>query len=189
MEKYYRYIRRTVEHIHRVQSNMVTVVTDFKGELKLSEKDCRELMFNVMKHDRSKFSIEQFKPYIELTEYYHQRKKMGNTEYNYGAPEMEDMVNKAVENHYCVENHHPERFKLKEIGYYTQHEAIETVCDLQAMAQEFNEGTCRKYFEEVWRKKQVGNLYDDCNWWETMAIMNSVINCFESRLNINSEGK
>lgn len=76
-EKYDRYITRTVEHIHRVQSNMVISVTDFKYSLLLTDEQFKTLMYNVMFHDRSKFSDTQFKPCIELTEYYHQRKSLG----------------------------------------------------------------------------------------------------------------
>jgi hypothetical protein len=180
-EKYYRYIRRTVEHIHRVQNNMVKVVTDFRDELKLSRKDCRILMFNVMNHDRSKFGVVQFEAYIELTEYYHQRKNLGNTEYQYPSEEIKKAVDLAVKDHYMVENHHPERFSGT-IGKYDEYEAIETVCDLQAMAQEFNEGTCRKFYEEIWKPKQMKHFYDDFNWFSTIDLMDRTINCFENKI-------
>lgn len=181
MSKLDRYLTRTVEHIHRVQNNMVTVTTKFRDRLKLSDEDCRKLMFNVMKHDQSKFSPEQFEAYIELTEYYYQRKKLGNTEYKYPSLECELEVNAAVEHHYRNENHHPERF-VGDLGKYDIYEAIETVCDLQAMAQEFNEGVCRNYYEKVWKPKQAKNFYDDFNWIETTTVMDLVIRCFEESI-------
>lgn len=181
-DKYNRYINRTVSHIHRVQKNMAKVVTEFKEELGLSQQQCRILMYNVMKHDRSKFSESQFEPYIELTEYYHQKKVLGNREYDYFNKDIKKLVDEAVQDHYCQENHHPERLKINgPSDQYSFYQAIETVCDLQAMSQEFNEGTCRKFFEEVWKKKQCKNFYDDYNWFSTIEVMDSVICCFEKR--------
>ena len=181
LDDYYRYVRRTVEHIHRVQKNMVTVVTDFKEDLKLSDEQCRVLMYNVMKHDRSKFSSNQFKPYVHLTRYYHQRKVLGNTEYQYPTEKIKQQVNIAVQDHYVKENHHPERLAAEgPPSTFKWFEAIETVCDLQAMAQEFNEGSCRKYFEETWKPKQSKHFHDDFNWSETNILMDKVITCFEN---------
>ncbi len=177
-EKYKRYITRTVEHIHRVQNNMVKVVTDFRDELELSDEDCQILMHNVMKHDRSKFSPKQFEPYIELTEYYHQRKKLGNKDYEYPSEHVKYCVDQAVQDHYHQENHHPERVKGTQIEY-TQDEAIETVCDLMAMAQEFGEGTCRKYYEEIWSPKHKDSFRDDTNAMDVLNVMDIIINCFE----------
>lgn len=185
------YFKRTVEHIHRVQKNMLLVVTEFSERLELSKEDCRELMYNVFKHDRSKFSKEQFEPYIELTEYFHQRKGLGNKDYDY--PEgMREKVDAAVDNHYRVENHHPERFINPEggnlWGYYSKAEAIETVCDLQAMAQEFNEGTCRKFFEKVWKPKHAKHIPDDWNWECTKSWMDQTIKCFEQQATDDKSG-
>ena len=174
MEKLERYFTRTVEHIHRVQKNMVTVVTKFRSDLKLSDEDCRKLMFNVMKHDQSKFNEIQFMPYVELTDYYHRRKVLGQTEYEY--PEgVKELVDVAVDNHYKEENHHIEKGDFK-----TKHEIIEIVCDLQAMAQEFNEGTCRNYFENVWKKKYMKEIVDDYEYWSLVDTMDLVIKCFEA---------
>lgn len=179
-EKLNRYFRRTTEHIHRVQRNMMTLVTRYRQSLELTDDDCRQAMENVFKHDRSKFSVEQFRPYVELTEYYHQRRVLGNSDYDY-PPGLKEQVDAAVQNHYEVENHHPERF-AKSIGKYDKLEAIETVCDLQAMAQEFNEGSCRGYFEKIWVKKQSQYFYDDFNWSQVVIWMDMAIQCFEKEL-------
>ena len=178
-EKLNYYFKRTTEHIHRVQNNMVKVVTEFRDQLSLTDEDCRGLMHNVMKHDMTKFSVEQFLPYVELTEYYRQRKNLNNPEYKYPSEEIERQVDAAVDHHYKNENHHPERFQGT-IGKYDIYEAIETVCDLQAMAQEFNEDNCRMYFEKVWKPKQSRYFYDDYNWVCTITHMDNVIKCFES---------
>ncbi len=179
-DKVTRYFKRTVEHIHRVQKNMVLVVTDFRDYLGLSDEECRELIYSVMNHDRSKFSLEQFAPYVELTEFYHQRKTLGNSEYDYPSESIKEAVEAAWKHHYTVENHHPDKF-AGNIGKWSKLEAIECVCDLQAMAQEFDEGTCRKFFEEIWKKKHSKNFYDDFNWAEVQGWMNSAIQCFEDR--------
>lgn len=176
------YFERTVKHIHRVQNNMLLLVTKYADQLLMTAEDCRQCMWNVFQHDRSKFSIEQFEPYIELTWYYHERKTIGNKKYEY--PEgMRALVDKAVDNHYRVENHHPERFINPEggniWGKYSRHEAYETACDLQAMAQEFNEGTCRKYYEEIWKPKNCTNIPCDWNWEEVQVWMDKAIKCFE----------
>lgn len=177
LNKFDRYITRTVEHIHRVQNNMVTIITKYRGRLGLTEEQCRECMHNVMKHDRSKFSTEQFHSYIELTEYYHQRKKLFNKDYQYPSG-VEQKVDKAVENHYDAENHHPERFKDC-CGKFDICETIETVCDLQAMAQEFREGSCRGYWEKIWIKKHYKFFHDDWNWECVRVWMDETIQCFE----------
>jgi hypothetical protein len=156
---------------------MVRLTTKHREALCLSKDDCRKLMHNVMKHDHSKFSNEQFEPYIELTEYYHQKKKLNNPDYEYPLG-VKQLVDAAVDHHYKNENHHPEIF-AGTIGKWDKFEAIETVCDLQAMAQEFNEGTCRNYFENVWKKKESQYFYDDFNWVEVITIMNMAIECFE----------
>jgi hypothetical protein len=146
MTKEERYFKRTVEHIHRVQMNMLTVVTKFDRELSLSDEQRRILMYRVMIHDQSKFSDIQTGPYIELTEYHNQRKVLGNKDYDYPTPEIKNKVEVAVRHHYQCENHHPERMKGL-VMKMDSLEVIEVVCDLQAMAQEFNEGSCAGYFE------------------------------------------
>lgn len=189
-DKLNNYFNRTVEHIHRVHKNMLFVVTkcdDFKfssaGELfSLGDIETkRQLMYAVFKHDRSKFSHRQFLPYVELTEFYHQRKVLGNKDYFYPTSTLVDQIDTAVADHYLQENHHPERaqgqaFKMP----YT--ELVEVCCDLQAMAQEFNEGSCRGYFENVWCKKQSMHFSDDFDWEITKDFMSGIIRLFEQQL-------
>ena len=179
------YFKRTVEHIHKVQNNALILVTKYADKLQLTKEDCRGLMWNVFKHDQSKFSIEQFEPYIELTEFYFQRKTMGCKDYKYPKG-VETQVDKAVDNHYRTENHHPERFINPKGGLlwgkYSQLESIETVCDLQAMAQEFNEGSCLKFWEEKWLPKHMHLIPCDWNWEEVQVWMKQAINCFEQEI-------
>lgn len=183
-----RYLLRTVEHIHRVHKNMLTLTLKYRDRLELSEEDCRRLMHNVFNHDRSKFSTEQFQAYVELTEYYRQRKKLGNSDYDY-PDGWRDKVDQAVEHHYSVENHHPEMFKPGDLGKWDRDNAIECVCDLQAMSQEFNEGSCRGYWEKVWLPKyrKKSGFYDDYNWAQIEGWMEQTIQCFEIDLSYSGE--
>lgn len=191
-EKLDRYIIRTMEHIHRVHKNMVSVVTKHRQTLRLTNEDCRKLMENVLNHDRSKFSNAQFEPYIELTEYYRQRKVLGNTEYDYPTQEIKEKVKFAIHHHYMSENHHPERLVIEEnliddeqmnaafAFEMTPYEIIEVCCDLQAMAQEFNEGSCRKYWSNVWWPEHSVTFGDDAD--KVRDLMHTVITCFEREI-------
>lgn len=187
MTKLERYFTRTVQHIHRVQNNMLFLVNnskDFKftacGEqtFYFDDETCRTLMFNVMKHDQSKFGKVQFEPYVELTEFYHQQKVLKNKSYEYPSRKIKDAVDIAVKDHYFQENHHPERMKglAQKMPFV---ELVEVCCDLQAMAQEFNEGSCSKYFENVWLKKESENFYDDFDWEVTKEFMRQIIKLFK----------
>jgi len=177
-EKEKRYFTRTFEHINRVQQNMLHLITTWDKVLDLDLEDCRILAHNVRKHDQSKFSDEQFLPYIELTEYYHQKKTSTNKEYKY--PEgVQPLVAIAVQDHYEKENHHAERVGGN-IAEFTRHEAIEVVCDLQAMAQEFGEGDCSKFFEEAWvpKYKETSNPTGEY-YKRRVTFMRKVIECFK----------
>lgn len=171
------YFNRTLAHIHRVQSNMVLLVTQFAERFELTEDQCRKAVHNVLAHDRSKFSPEQFEPYIELTELYRQRKLLKNTEYGY-QDGVAEKVHAAVKAHYLAENHHPEKFEGT-IGKWDVLEALEAACDLQAMAQEFDEGSARGYFEKHWRPDHLQYFYDDYNWACVEGWMRTAFDCFE----------
>lgn len=178
------YFTRTVEHIHRVQLNALALVLSdhARALLRLNDESCRELMHQVMLHDRSKFSVDQFDGYVELTEYFRQRKTLGNVGYEYpeGARELADA---AWANHWDVENHHPDRVAKDSLQKWTVLQAIECACDLQAMAQEFNEGSGRGFWEKVWKPKHKNSFYDDYNWFvEVVQTMDRVFSCFEERL-------
>lgn len=186
-EKHEHYFRRTVEHIHRVQKNALTLVNnfEFRKAVDFNDEDCRELMHRVMAHDRSKFSPEQFDGYVELTEYFRQRKTLGHPGYEYpeGARELADM---AWEDHLKVENHHPERVKHDSLQKWDVYQAIECACDLQAMAQEYNEGSGRGFYEKVWKPKQtkLNSFYDDFNWLVVTTTMERAFDCFEGRTDV-----
>lgn len=182
LEKQNFYFKRTYEHIHRVQRNMLYVVTECREELNLTLEDCRILSENVFRHDRTKFSNEQFQAYIDFS--WHKKTGEPLTE------EQSKAFDEAWKHHYIYENHHPIRinfFKDDPDDYYyhcnrlfTKHEAIEMVCDMQAMAQEFNEGVCRKFYEIVEKPKLKEYLPED-NRKEVENIIDETIKCFELR--------
>ncbi len=176
-----RYFSRTVKHIHRVQNNMAFLVTRYRGcridGFIFDNETCRQLMWNVMKHDQSKFSLIQFEPYVALTEYYHQRRVLKNKSYEY-TPEIKIRVDQAVDDHYCVENHHPERMKGKP-GKMPLVDLVEIICDLQSMAQEFNEGSCRGYFEDKWVGEHAEYYNDIAEWEFAKWFMRNIITLFE----------
>ena len=179
-----RYLVRTVEHIHRVQNNMVYLLSNHMEQLGLNRTDVRKCMHNVMKHDLSKFSEIQFEAYIELTEFHYQRKRMGNVNYKY--PEgVKKKVCVAINNHYLEENHHPKRMGQDLQFSFSTYEAIETICDLQALAQEFNEKNCKAFFEDVWVIKHKDDFSSLAHFRETTDYMKRVIECFEEENIIN----
>lgn len=167
------YFERTIEHIHRVQKNMFCLITKHYKELNLRAGDCRQLAYNVLNHDRSKFSRKQFGAYIELNDYY-RIKKTTNPGYQYPSKAIEIAVSLAVVDHYEQENHHAESNTFN-ADYMSVFDLIEVCCDLQAMAQEFNEGSCRAFWQNKWLPKY--NIDED-----SKSLMNRVIECFERDL-------
>lgn len=176
------YINRTIEHIQRVQNNMVLLTTKYRKTLDLSQEDTRKLILIALRHDQSKFHQKQFIPYIELTEYYRQRKTLNNKDYKYPTEEIKQEVDQAVNHHYKVELHHPEGYVGDDIQLFTIFNALDTVCDLQAMAQEFNEGTCRNFYETVWKPKH-RDKFEKLQWEGITSIMDKAIQCFEKENN------
>jgi len=152
---------------------MLYLVTNHLNPLELSMDDATNLMHNVMNHDRSKFSINQFKPYVEITEYHYQ--KAQGTEHKY-TDDIQKIVDKAINEHYLVENHHPQRLE-NSLSTMNKYELIEVICDLQAMANEFNKDSCRDYFIQTWVVKHK-KYFKDFN--TVYMFMIKVIECFES---------
>jgi hypothetical protein len=176
-EKEVNYFKRTFEHIHRVQNNMKLLITTYHDQLNLRPGDCRVLAYNVMNHDRSKFSRKQFGAYIELNEYYRIRRS-SNPDHQYHSEEIKKAVDVAVQDHYEQENHHAESNAFN-VDYMSCFDLIEVCCDLQAMAQEFNEGSCRIFWENKWLPK-----YKISN--SSKSLMDRVIQCFEKEIKTNS---
>lgn len=169
--KYNHYVSRTMAHIRNVQIYAAFIVVHCSGELKLSIDECAKLMYNVARHDATKFSKEQFDAYADFT--WHKKTGVPLTDNQQKAFEL------AWQNHYQNETHHPERLKGNAIKM-SNVEVIEIVCDLQSMADEFGEGSCRSYYENIWLKNQSKNFYDDYNWFEQIQrLMDKTISCLE----------
>ena len=125
------YMERTLRHIRRVQDYMLYLLKNHAEDLELDEDAQMQLLQNAMKHDLSKWRTVQFKPYCDKYE-----RKLDNPE------EFE----RAWWDHYTAEDHH-----YQGGGWIGRLEAIETCCDIQAMADEFGEGSCFGYYDTKWR--------------------------------------
>ena len=174
------FAKRTIEHIHKVHNNMLYLVTNFGEDIyKMYNLSERELLHQVLHHDISKFNDVQYFAYADY--------------FNSGATGEEKERYKvdfeiAWENHKHNENHHFEGQR-----YMRPNQIIEMVCDWQAMSQEFEEGSCRKYYEEKWRPQYFeyfenykgsltfkGNWVDDFEYAKFEQIVLQCIAWFET---------
>jgi hypothetical protein len=167
-EKENYYINRTTKHISRVQENGIWLITNFKSNLNLSNEEIKETIYNLMKHDLSKFSNEQYLPYLNFSWQIKHKLPINKKEFNL-----------AWKDHYEKENHHPIGFSKD--WKFNKSILIEICCDLQAMSQEFNEGNCRNYFETKW-KKENEQYFNKNIWNDVVDYMNNVIVIFEKEL-------
>lgn len=133
---------RTYAHIKRVQDNIQKVISnkDFDAEL---------LKSRLLNHDKSKYSNEEYIPYVWLTWY----KKEKNIGRDFKYPEgVEKEVDKACLHHIKNNRHHPEFFlALNEMNCY---DIIEMVCDWAAMSQELGTSLLE------WVDKNVGSKWN-----------------------------
>ena len=170
-EKYY--FTRTLEHIHRVHNNMLYLITECHKELDLTTDHRRMLMAQVLPHDISKFNSKQFQPYIDFS----WSKKTG-TKLDVKTQTKFDI---AWKDHYTIENHHPEKDDNDTV--YVPH-IIEIACDLQAMSQEFGEGTYKKYLEETWLNENKQYFLEDDFIYVTNQLY-FILSLFEKQLSSN----
>ena len=176
-EKVVFFIKRTISHIHAVQKNAEFLIVNFADFLQLDKEECRRFLWNVMMHDQSKFSAPQFDAYVELTDFF--RKKEYNKTHEYPSEKIRNDVNLAIQNHYEVENHHPEKYKGL-WGKFEKIEAYEMACDLQARATELGQKNCREYYEKTWLKKHMYDVPDDANWEVVKGCMDRAIKCLKT---------
>ena len=160
----------TLKHIHRVHFWGVWLVENFKHELDLTDVLAAEFIASIAKHDQSKFTFEQFNAYYN----------MFRSPYGMEDQETIEKFNDAKELHYKAETHHPEGFPYGRIQ--SRLIAYEIACDLQAMSDMRNQGSCRKYFEETWCKEKYKYVTDDYEWARLQAEINRCIVCFERRI-------
>ncbi len=157
-----KYYKRTLNHIRRVQDRGLLLME----ELGLSSAERDAFLKNLLKHDASKFNRNQKFAYRA---FFH--------------PDVEKNViiteefEKAWKRHYTTENHHPIGFKN---GLLTSKlVAYEIACDLQAMADEFEEGSCRGYYESKWKEENKKYLRDSYEWQELTRHIEKAIVVFE----------
>ena len=121
------YEERTKNHIERVRSNINFFMLD-------KDFDLKELYKRLKDHDKSKFSVAEYVPYIWMTEFY--RKKQLGEEFKYPSESIKKEVDEAIKHHYEVNRHHPEFHN--NIEDMTDEDIVEMVCDWVSMSQEFN---------------------------------------------------
>lgn len=134
-EMYNRYKERTNSHIGRVIKNMVKVAPS--------------LLDRAKHHDESKYGIDEYIPYVWLTEYH--RCKKNDIDFKY-PPNVEDAIDMAVKHHYSTNRHHPE-FHEKPSDM-SNRDIIEMVCDWTAMSQEFGDDVTE------WADKCIKDKYE-----------------------------
>ena len=83
------YEKRTIEHITRVQNNIQKIIKKFP------EISSNELMKRIPIHDKSKYSKEEYIPYVWLT-WWHKQKNAGK-KWNY---QSEQIKSPSMEKYY-----------------------------------------------------------------------------------------
>ncbi len=143
------FLERTNKHIARVVKNGEFIEQSFPELTGLSKQ--------IEVHDQSKFEEPEVGPYIEITWNY----KMGLEADN----DLSDSLTQASEHHVKNNKHHAEywdtddsptinpddRDKPLRLINGTAMDDIslaEMVCDWQAMSQEYNEKSCRKWADD-----------------------------------------
>jgi len=167
---------RTMRHIRRVQDHMLYLIAHHSVDMALTSEDEWRLFQNAIKHDLSKWTPEQFKPYADKF-----TRKVD-------APDFDA----AWRAHYMAENHHYQNGR-----WLGKLEVIEVCCDLQAMADEFGEGSAFGFWDTKWRPDfhnwlNDGNgpagdtdvrrqMADDYQWHTTMMHMRQIFEWLNER--------
>lgn len=135
--------RDTDKHITSVRANLAAIapVTPYEHELIERGKQ----------HDVSKYSPEEFLPYVWRLERIRRRRKGVPFTYPDG---VEPFVDAAVAHHFASNRHHVEFHD--DPNDMTEIDLIEMICDWTTMSQLFNEngGSCRG-----WADKVIGSKY------------------------------
>lgn len=158
------YIERTSQHIKNVCETFLEIIEH--TDIEFSEYN--EMYYNIVNHDDTKWSDEQKDPYTIFTWKMKNKEKLTNEE--------QENFNKAWKHHYMNETHHPERHQGN--GLFNKLECIEIFCDLQAMSIEFNEGSCRNFFETKWLDKL--QYYKEGEREKVRSYISNLIDIWES---------
>ena len=134
------YEKRTKGHIDRVRKNLYNITE------KMDDLNKVELMARAKEHDKSKYSKEEYIPYIWIT-WYHKEKKNG-FEYPSG---IEKITEGAWKHHKKVNSHHPEHYNKP--SDMSNEDIAEMVADWMAMSQEFDNSL------KLWADKNVGGKW------------------------------
>ena len=164
-EKTEHYIKRTVKHIRYVQDRMIEVCLNHAYELELFDDEIRELMYKAMLHDASKFSMQQYRPYINFT-----WSCSGKCELT--MAQRYDFET-AWQHHYMTENHHPEKnIRLSKL------DIIEVACDLQGMSDELcNEAL--DYFDNAWIAKTRESIKSEDELERVTTLIRKILTLFQ----------
>ena len=134
------YDTRTHAHIERVRRciHLLAPATDYE----------EELLTRAEQHDASKFSTEEYIPYVWLTEYHRCRRADEPFEYPEG---IRAQVREAINHHVTTNRHHAEYHA--DPNDMTDIDIIEMICDWTAMEHEYGDphGSAR-----AWADKTIG---------------------------------
>lgn len=132
---------RTRRHIELVQMCMHKIAPKTEHEAELLER--------AKVHDQSKYSDEEWLPYVWHTES-HRCRQSGEL---FHLPDgMKERIRGAIQHHFSSNRHHPGFHR--EINDMTEVDLIEMVCDWTAMAIEMGGDSAR-----AWADKKVGSHY------------------------------
>lgn len=147
-----RYYDRTNKHI----SLVIKYGEILSKSINSISPDCKnKFLFNIFKHDESKFENEELIPYAYLTEFYRCKNNGIPFEYPHG---MKQLVDRAVIHHYSTNPHHPQYHK--NLSSMNVVNIAEMLCDICAMSEEFKDsftGYIREnvLFKFKWNKQQI----------------------------------
>lgn len=157
-----RFIDRTIQHIRKVQDNMI-----------LLEKNRQRLPFKVKKwelahrgllHDNTKFSKELVDGFVLINEFY-RNKRLGLSNEDIEFSKLDHYFDA----HRKLEKHHPDKdTEMDDVSL------CEMCCDLVAMAQELNEEDFTQYYREVQIKNYPMLKQYDREILETLNLLQEI---------------
>lgn len=163
MEKRIKHWKDTLEHVRRVQDNLIRVCEliqsddqEFMDVLYILQPDHEytysrdflivNLLQRALVHDLSKFSPDEWSAFAEAN-YGDQLSK-----FEYGSPEymeqLKTILGPALENHYRENDHHPEHYRGKWQEKMTLAAVIEMLCDWEAATHRHETGDIWKSVEK-----------------------------------------
>lgn len=144
-----RFIDRQVEHLRRVQDNMILLEKNL-DKLPFMIKDF-EILRRGMQHDLDKFSDNAGPGYIRIEEYkYNEKNGIPNKKID-----KEDLY-KCSNEHYKTQRHH-DTFHILNETEFTDLDICEICCDLTAVSERENTDTIQYVKEKLFPTKQIFN--------------------------------